>query len=399
MSPRFLPVRAVRLLASSRPWALLAAALALGACSADGSGGHGGFGGATSSAGHSGAAGSGSSAGSSGSAGAGSAGSSGSAGSAGASGSAGSSGSAGAAAGGAGSGAGGGAGGTIGGAAGASPDGGPVTEGGGVPSAGCGITPTQPLMTYTKYTETVPASPTVTPVWQARDYFVWLPANYNPKRAYPTVVVGPGCGGSGDTSIKIQSASGDNAIVVGLNISAKATGRDCFMTESATSPEIDYFDETLKQVEAHFCVDKSKVFMEGFSSGSWLTNLIGCARADVLRGQGNASGCTPAIPTCKGPIAYMEAHDTDDPNNSYNCGIANRDRIAKLNQCGTEMVAYDPGPGVSAPAGKSLSCIQYKNCKPGFPVVFCTTSRLGHTPAEETHLSTNGFWTFWTALP
>ena len=75
---------------------------------------------------------------------------------------------------------------------------------------------------------------------------------------------------------------GENAIIIGLQQSAKVTGRDCFMTESATSPEIPYFEATLMAVEAKFCVDKSHLFMEGFSSGSWLTNLIGCAHGNLL---------------------------------------------------------------------------------------------------------------------
>lgn len=30
-----------------------------------------------------------------------------------------------------------------------------------------------------------------------REYYVWLPAGYDPTRAYPLVFEGPGCGGKG----------------------------------------------------------------------------------------------------------------------------------------------------------------------------------------------------------
>jgi poly(3-hydroxybutyrate) depolymerase len=251
----------------------------------------------------------------------------------------------------------------------------------GARSAGCGMTTTQTLGDYVKFTESVPGVPAA---WMSRNYYVRLPAGYDPTRAYQTVFVGPGCGSTGQNhGIAIYEATGETIIVVAL--------------ESAMSPEVPYFDETLAAVKASFCVDTGHVYAEGFSSGSWLTNLLGCARGNELKGQGNASGCTPPLPTCTGPIAYMEAHDTSDPENSYSCGTANRDRMVALNGCSSTTTPYDPGPGVAPPAGKTISCVQYDGCRQ--PVVFCTTTGLGHTSQEETHLSTNGFWNFWTSLP
>ncbi|MES1174144.1 MAG: hypothetical protein ABUL62_07420 [Myxococcales bacterium] len=37
--------------------------------------------------------------------------------------------------------------------------------------------------------------------------------------------------------------------------------------------------------------------------------------------------------------------------------------------------------------------------KPGYPVVWCTTTGQGHTDQVETGLSTFGFWKFWSSLP
>ena len=268
---------------------------------------------------------------------------------------------------------------------------------GALKSAGCGVLPTQSLAMYTKFPETVAG---VAASWTARDYFVWLPNNYDPTRAYPTVFVGPGCGGTGDQGIPIMKASQNDAIVVGLDPDPAGEGRQCFNSETYPDPEEPYFNETLKEVEAKYCVDKSKLFVEGFSSGSWLTNLIGCVDGDVIRGQGNASGCMQGThPDCKGPIAYIAGHDLNDGNNSYQCGEDNRDRIVKLNGCSTETEPYDAGPDVKAPPGATISCVQYKNCKPGYPVVWCTTTGLGHNDQVGTGLSTFGFWKFWTSLP
>ena len=266
-----------------------------------------------------------------------------------------------------------------------------------VRSTGCGMLPTQALATYTKFSETITG---VDPKWAPRNYFVRLPDTYDPMRAYPTVFVGPGCGGTGDQGIPIFNASKSDAIVIGLDPDPAGEGRQCFNSESYPDPEEPYFNATLKEVEAKYCVDKSKLFVEGFSSGSWLANLIGCVDGDVIRGQGNASGCMQgAHPTCKGPIAYMAAHDTGDPNNSYQCGKDNRDRIVKLNGCSDQTMPYDPGPDIVVKPPATVSCVQYVGCKPGYPVVWCTTTNLGHNDQVGTGLSTFGFWKFWMSLP
>jgi hypothetical protein len=389
-------------------WAIAAVALTVGACGGTnenhpvakgGSGGSAGTSGAAGTngggAGTSSTAGTSGNAGNTGSSGAGSTGS-GSAGSAaaGASGTAGASGGAGA-------------------SAGASGTAGSASGGGGmsglpnaVASTGCGMQPppTQTLATYVKYSEMVPASTITKGNWLLpRTYWVWLPSNYNPSHAYPTVFVGPGCGGSGDSAIQMQKASGNDAIVVGLDYNKTATGRDCFMTESFPDPETEYVENTVKMVEDAFCVDKSRLFIEGFSSGSWISYLMGCVDGGpggLFKGQGNASGemqgsCPESA--CKGPTPYMAGHNNPDGNNNYPGG---RDHMLKMNKCTMppQTMPYDPGPMVKPPkAGVTIDCVQYMGCMA--PTIFCTTTGLGHDPQESTGISTFGFWKFWMSLP
>src|SRR5207302_297176 len=110
----------------------------------------------------------------------------------------------------------------------------------------------------------------------------------------------PGCGGTGNSTIPIQNATGSEAIVVGLDYNAAATGRSCFMTESFPDPEVNYIEETAANVGNAFCVDKSRLFIEGFSSGSWISYLLGCVDGGPLgglfKGQGNASGELQGVP-------------------------------------------------------------------------------------------------------
>jgi hypothetical protein len=273
---------------------------------------------------------------------------------------------------------------------------------GSMPSEGCGMAAGQALGSYVKYTEMVTG---VTTKQSPRNYYVWLPADYNPARAYPMVFIGPGCGSDGVHGIQIQTASGNNAIVIGLDPSTNVDpeGRQCFDSQSFPDPEVPYFDQTLKAIEAKFCVDKSKLFIEGFSSGSWMANLIGCVDAGTIRGQGNASGCLQGLPsgTCTKPVAYMEAHNDPDPNNSYQCGTQNRDEKIKRNGCTNQTMPYTP-VGLTMPPGATISCVQYVGCMKGYPVIFCTTKGLNpqHNPQDSssTNITAAGMWSFWTTL-
>jgi len=259
-------------------------------------------------------------------------------------------------------------------------------QGGAAPSAGCGKSTSQPLATYVRQTVT----------GTGRVYDLYVPAGYNPQRPYRTIFLAHGCDGS--IPFPMQDASKGDAILVALRAaSSQATGMrfggGCFDTgpNSTSLAEVPYFDAVLKDVSTSLCVDTARVFMAGYSSGSWLTNLIGCVRAGVVRGQGNATGGLPAVPkTCAGPIAALLAHDTTDTMNSFAGGQIARDRILNINGCTSQTMPYpyDGNPATVSP------CVIYQGCKPGFPVVWCPTTGKGHS--NQVPITTVGLWRFWS---
>jgi polyhydroxybutyrate depolymerase len=250
-----------------------------------------------------------------------------------------------------------------------------------IPSTGCGLPAADTPETFVQHNTQAGGF--------ARSYYVRLPAGYDPMRAYPLLVIGPGCGGTGDNAIPIQDQAGTDAIVVGLNISAEAAGRDCFMTESPTSPELAYFDVMWSEVESAYCIDTAKVLYGGFSSGSWLANLLGCARSNIIRAQGNVAGGPPPLPECAGPVAALMIHDENDGSNGIGGGQTARDRILSANGCaGTDTAAWDP---------EFPACQAYTGCPAEYPVVWCQTTGAGHDPQNS--LSGPAFWKFLTSLP
>ena len=100
----------------------------------------------------------------------------------------------------------------------------------------------------------------------------------------------------------------------------------------------------------------------------------------------------------------MEVHNNPDPNNSYGAGTSNRDEKIKRNGCTMppQTMPFTP-KGMVVPAGATVTCLQYMGCKPGYPVIFCTTTGVNpqHNPGDDatTHITTSGMWDFWMSLP
>jgi polyhydroxybutyrate depolymerase len=237
-----------------------------------------------------------------------------------------------------------------------------------------------------------------TPKGAERVYELRLPKDYKSDHPYPIVFESHGCDGS--IPFHIEKATGTAAIVIALraasNQDSNYTG-GCFATgpNDAELTELPYFDAVVATVSANLCVDKSRLFMEGYSSGSWLTNLLGCTRAGVLRGQGNATGGLPTVPAmCAGPIAAMLVHDDTDDQNKIEEGIKARDRIKAINGCSNDT----PQPYVwdTNPATPS-TCVAYQGCQPGFPLIWCPTHGKGHS--DQVPITTTGLWKFWSSLP
>jgi polyhydroxybutyrate depolymerase len=247
-----------------------------------------------------------------------------------------------------------------------------------MPSMGCGNAAGQALASYV-VKNTMSGG-------VARTYSLYRPPGYDPMRAYPLVILAHGCNGAGATPFPLETASRTEAIVVALKSVA-----ECFVYEP-TGADVVYFDTVLAEVSASHCVDRSRVFMAGFSSGSYLTYTVGCVRAGIVRAQGNAAGAQVRLPTCAGPVAALIAHDSDDMDNLIAGGIAARDRILMTNGCTTQTLPYDFDGDAATPS----TCVMYQGCRAGYPVVWCPTTGKGHS--NQVPITTVGLWRFWSQL-
>jgi poly(3-hydroxybutyrate) depolymerase len=139
-------------------------------------------------------------------------------------------------------------------------------------------------------------------------------------------------------------------------------------------------DAVVAQIEENFCIDKNRIFANGWSYGGSMSYRTACSRplggddADwgvravaVYNGaaQLSSGGCNPSK-----AVAFYASHGTQDNVLGYDGGVQMATTYANLNGCTAMMPTRATGNHV---------CTNYMGCDMGYPVEFC--SFVGpHTP-------------------
>jgi polyhydroxybutyrate depolymerase len=255
--------------------------------------------------------------------------------------------------------------------------------------------------------------------WAHRNYYVKLPACYSVTKCYPVVIGGSGCGGTENVGMEggysVLGVTGTQAEAIQISMSyvtsAKVAGLsgNCngFADDFTNSPEPAYIHAMIADIEAKYCVDKSRIFLSGYSSGAWQSTLSGCTNSDELRAYGLqiGGGLRLTRPMCKThPVAAMYVVgtlDTANPigpttaiNDDSHGSAPSRDDILMRNGCqGTATAVWD--------AAYPL-CMKYTGCPEKYPVVWCPVP-AGHdiksAGADVVRYLYAGLWKFYFTLP
>jgi len=293
----------------------------------------------------------------------------------------------------------GGMGGSPAGGAGAAPSGGGGAGGAGgpKPTTGCGKDPGQALGPWQVYTVPLDGQTLGNPHQHTeREIFVRLPQDYDPMTPYRIVYIGVGCsapdGASAAYPLWEQGQGGDpQAIYVAMSLPDPSTNNNCYDNRAGVnSIEWESLDHDHAFVSDRFCIDNDKVFMGGYSSGSWIANMFSCYFGGIpnpprkflpnvaLRGVMSVAGCwIEGNPPCNGPVGGLWIHDEGDTvPNAYACAQEQRDRLLMQNGCtgGADGPTEEWG-GDFFNAG---TCLKYTACPAEYPVIFCSTTGRGH---------------------
>lgn len=217
----------------------------------------------------------------------------------------------------------------------------------------------------------------------SRNYKLFVPAGYDAKEPTRLVFVFHGRGGSPD---EIRAYFGFEAEAAGkaLFVYPEGLPQASQGGKTAWSPgDLEFFDAIVTELTASYCVDKSRIFAAGHSFGGYMSNLVGCARGDVVRAIAPVSG--GLVPgTCKGPVAAWVAHGDKDISVPPSEGIAARDHWLKENGCTSTSAPTSPAP-----------CVAYDGCTAGHPVTWCSFDG-GHYPLPG--FTGQAIWDFFAAL-
>jgi poly(3-hydroxybutyrate) depolymerase len=208
-------------------------------------------------------------------------------------------------------------------------------------------------------------------------YLVDLPVPYDKSRPYPLIMALRGAGVTAAQFrgyLDLPPVVGSDAIVVHLNCLNEATTWD-------VARDLPLFDQLLTKLESSYCVDELRVFAAGHASGGFFTSVLGCMRADKLRGIA-AMSAGPPPSMCSGDVAVWISQGNGD--SMLGAGRGNRDYWAGRNGCNVAVsMPVDPQP-----------CIEYAGCGSGFPVRYCEYDGDLGLPA----FAATGLWEFFKGL-
>ena len=258
-----------------------------------------------------------------------------------------------------------------------------------VPSDGCGKATT--AKTGDNQTITVGSS--------SRTYNLKLPDGYDMSHPYRLIVsyhwlngtaanVSTGSGGTIKAWYNLDTATASNGTTVfvapqGLNNGWSNSG----------GADVTFSRTLITQLESQICIDKARIFVEGFSMGGSMSYAMASAAPEIIRAAavhsgGSMSGTTNGHSK---PVAYFMTHGTKDSVCTWpGYGLPQLQDFAKVNGCKT------PDPSLSAtafqaalpqPTSTAGVCLEFTGCTEGFPTRSCLF--VGdHTPSPD---GTNGW--------
>jgi len=269
------------------------------------------------------------------------------------------------------------------------------------PTTGCGKAPGQALGQYVAHTVPIEGLTLADPdtVHDSREINVRLPANYDPNKPYRVVYITVGCGGSGTSGYPFWEGDPD-VIYVGLTrpMPPRPPSLDgCYENRGGVnSIEWESLEKDHYYMSERFCIDNSKVYTGGYSSGGWMSNMYSCYFAGIpdpprkflpdvaIRGVLAVAGCfIPENPPCQQlPVGAIWVHDESDvAPNAYSCAVQQRNRVLMQNGCtGGADGPTEPWGDFDQPAGE---CVKYTNCPAAYPVIFCATQGRGHGASND----------------
>ena len=228
-----------------------------------------------------------------------------------------------------------------------------------------------------------------------RDYYLYLPANYDQDKVYPLIFQGPGCGGKGRDVLPLNNNADNSVIRIGLSPGPNSLGhgtnenQGCFDNrEGDDSIDWVFYENVYDKLNAELCFDRNRVFVSGDSAGAWFSNELACKYAGdarrPVRGVMASSGGLPTdprfVPTCtNAALAGMWVHEVMNTENFFADAKVAITRAMLRDGC-TIGDSYDNATFEDFPIGGGVpddTCKHILGCDPRYPLVVCALPGQG----------------------
>lgn len=221
---------------------------------------------------------------------------------------------------------------------------------------------------------------------ETRAFILDLPSDYDEGTPYPVLF---GFHGRGFSAAEFRSAGYGNLLSVARDaaiiVHPEALGEPELAWDTESLDDVRFFDALLDEIVEGLCVDESRVFAAGHSSGAYFINRLACERGDRLRAIAPVAGGGPFgsdgdAPSCTGPVSAWIAHAEDDETVLFQNGENSRDHWLQSGSC--DAARFDdvtPSP-----------CVAYAGCDAGVAVNWCEYDGGHDWPS----FGARGIWSF-----
>jgi polyhydroxybutyrate depolymerase len=143
-----------------------------------------------------------------------------------------------------------------------------------------------------------------------------------------------------------------------------------------------FFKAILDTLDARYKIDRTRIYMTGFSQGGFISFAMACNYADVFAAVAPSSGHSPANCAPKRPVPVFMTFGSLENIPSF---LKDRDAWVKLNKCTSAEKITKPFPASNPRSKAALST--YTSCDQGVSVLMDSISGQDHRWPETSNMN------------
>lgn len=215
-----------------------------------------------------------------------------------------------------------------------------------------------------------------------RAYRLYVPGGYDGTQPLPLVMSLHGLGGNARLQ---QEHTGFDALAEQesfLVVYPQATGDHPMWNSEARGrgvrvDDVQFLRDLLAELEATYCIDPARVYVDGVSNGGGMTVTLACALGDQIAAMGTVSAAVTRTAACTpvAPVPLIAFHGTADEVVPYSGG---RLFVAAETWTADWAAANACTTTEALPAQGDVRGVRYSGCTDEADVVFYTIDGGGH---------------------